>query len=113
MLQITKLACRLSALAVLVSCAGGPQITVTPPPVSASPPTPTKLRVLYRVLYSGTDRMTSGNFGERNAYPFDGEMYYVSDQPSSGRTLLNRYLNAGATDHADGISPPNGYTLED
>jgi hypothetical protein len=63
--------------------------------------------------YSGTDRMTSVDFGERNAYPFDGEMYYVSDQPSSGRTLLNRYLNAGATDHADGISPPNGYTLED
>jgi hypothetical protein len=76
MLQKTKLACALSALAVLASCAGGPQSTVTPPPVFAPPPTPTKLRVLYRVLYSGTDRMTSVDFGERNAYSFDGEIYY-------------------------------------
>jgi len=113
MLQITKLACTLSALAALVSCGGGPQRTVTPPPVSAQHPIPTKLRVLYRFLYSGTDRMTSFDFGERNAYPFDGEMYYVSDQPGSGRTTLNRYINAGATDHADGTSPPDGYNLEE
>ncbi len=113
MLQKTKLACALSALAVLASCAGGPQSTVTPPPVFAPPPTPTKLRVLYRVLYSGTDRMTSVDFGERNAYSFDGEIYYVSDQPGSGRTPLNRYVNAAATDHADGITPPDGYSLEE
>jgi hypothetical protein len=113
MLQKTKLACALSALAVLASCAGGPQSTVTPPPVFSPPPTPTTLRVLYRVLYSGTDRMTSVDFGERNAYPFDGEIYYVSDRPGSGRAPLNRYLNAGATDHADGISPPDGYSLEE
>jgi hypothetical protein len=37
----------------------------------------------------------------------------VSDQPGSGRTPLNRYVNAGATDHADGISPPDGYSLEE
>ena len=112
MLQITKLACTLSALAVLASC-GGPPSTATPPPVTALPPTPTTLRVLYRFLYSGTDRMTSFDFAERNAYPFDGEMYYVSDQPGSGRTPLNRYVNAGTTDHADGTSPPDGYSLEE
>ena len=111
MLQKTKLACALSALAVLASCAGGPQST--PPPVFAPPPTPTTLRVLNRVLYSGTDRMTSVDFGERNAYPFDGEIYYVSDKPGSGRTTLNRYVNAAATDHADGITPPDGYSLEE
>jgi hypothetical protein len=112
MFQIAKLACTLLALAVLASC-GGSQSTRTPPPVSAPPPTPTTLRVLYRSLYSGTDRMTSFDFGERNVYPFDGEIYYVSDQPGSGRTPLNRYVNAAATDHADGISPPDGYSLEE
>ena len=69
--------------------------------------------MLYRFLYSGTDRMTSFDFNERNVYPFDGEIYYVSDQPGSGRTPLNCYLNAGATDHADGIDPPDGYSLEE
>ena len=48
-----------------------------------------------------------------NAYSFDGEIYYVSDQPGSGRTPLNRYVNAAATDHADGITPPDGYSLEE
>ncbi len=111
MFRKTKLACALSALAILASCAGAPQSM--PPPVFSPPPTPTKLRVLYRVLYSGTDRMTSADFAERTTYPFDGEMYYVSDQPGSGRTPLNRYVNAGATDHADGVSPPDGYSLEE
>jgi hypothetical protein len=113
MLRKAKLISALSVLLVLVSCGAGPQSTGTPPPVSAPPPTPTTLRVLYRVLYSGTDRMTSADFAERNAYPFDGEMYYVSDQPGSARIPLNRYVNAGATDHADGISPPDGYSLEE
>jgi hypothetical protein len=57
--------------------------------------------------------MTSADFAERNTYPFDGEIYYVSDQLGSGRTPLNRYLNAGATDHADGTTPPDGETGED
>ena len=65
MLQITKLACPLSVVAVLASCARGPQSTGTPLPVSSPPPTPTTLRVLYRVLYSGTNRMTSADFVER------------------------------------------------
>ena len=111
MFRKTKLACALSALAILASCAGAPQSM--PPPVFSPPPTPTKLRVLYRVLYSGTDRMTSADFAERTTYPFDGEIYYVSDQPGSGRTPLSRYVNAGATDHADGTAPPDGYSLEE
>jgi hypothetical protein len=114
MLRITKLACALLALAVLASCGGGPQSTVTsPPPPIAHPPTPTTLRALYRVLYSGTDRMTSIDFGERNAFPVEGQIYYVPDQAGTGRTTLNRYFNAGITDHADGTSSPTGYTLEE
>jgi hypothetical protein len=113
MLQKGRLISTLSVLVVLVSCGGNPQNTGTPPPVSSPPPIPTKLRVLYRFLYSSTDRMTSSDFNERNLYPFDGEMYYVADQPGSGRTPLNRYLNAGATDHADGTRPPDGYSLEE
>ena len=82
-------------------------ITVPTPPVA-----PTTLRVLYRVRYRDTDRMTSVEAAERNAYPFDGEIYYVPDQPGGERVSLNRYLNATRTDHADGTSPPAGYDLE-
>jgi hypothetical protein len=57
--------------------------------------------------------MTNVDIGERSAYPFDGEIYYVPDQPGSGRTTLNRYFNAGVTDHADGTNSPAGYTLEE
>jgi hypothetical protein len=102
MLQKTKLISELSVLVALIRCGGGPQSAVTLPPSS---PTPATRPVLYRVLYSGTDRMTSADFAERNAYPCDGEMYYVSDQPGSGRTPLNLYVNADTTDHADGNKP--------
>ena len=98
---------------ILLGCGGGKQSMTTSPPPLTSPPTPTTLRVLYRVLYSGTDRMTNVDIGERTAYPFDGEIYYVPDQPGSGRTTLNRYFNAGVTDHADGTNSPAGYTLEE
>jgi hypothetical protein len=84
-----------------------------PPPSPAPPPTPTTLRVLYRVLYSSTDRMTSLDFGERNAFPLEGQIYCVPDQAGAGRTALNRYFNAGITDHADGTSSLAGYTLEE
>jgi len=76
-------------------------ITVPAPPV-----VPTALRVLYRVRYSDADRMTSVEAAERNAYPFDGEIYYVPDQPGGERVSLNRYLSVALTDHADGTSPP-------
>jgi hypothetical protein len=112
MLRITRLACAVSTLAVLVSCGGGSQSTITPSP-PAHPPTPTTLRVLHRVLYTGTDRMTSIDFGERNVFPLEGQIYYVPDQSGSGRTALNRYFNAGITDHADGTNSPAGNTLEE
>jgi len=64
-------------------------------------------------LYTGTDRMTSIDFGERNVFPLEGQIYYVPDQSGSGRTALNRYFNAGITDHADGTNSPAGYTLEE
>src|SRR5262249_47638730 len=69
--------------------------------------------VLHRVLYSSTDRMTCCASGESNAYASEGQMYYVADQPGSDRVALNRYVNAGPTDHADGLSPPANYTLEE
>jgi hypothetical protein len=50
---------------------------------------------------------------ERTAYVLDGGTYYVADQPADGRTTLNRYMNPGATDHADGTSQPSGYTFEE
>ena len=82
-------------------------ITVPAPPV-----VPTTLRVLYRVRYSDADRMTSVEAAERNTYPFEGEIYYVPDQPGGERVSLNRYVNAALSDHADGSSPPASYTLE-
>ncbi len=112
MLRITKLACVLSELAVLVSCGGGPQGTVAPPP-PPPPTTPTTLRVLYRLSFNNTDRMTSFGFDERNRFPLEGQIYYVPDQSGTGRTTLNRYLNGSATDHADGTDAPSGYSLEE
>jgi hypothetical protein len=111
MLRITKVACALSALAVLASCGGGPQSTVAPPP-PPPPTTPTTLRVLYRLSFNNTDRMTSFGFDERNRFPLEGQIYYVPDQSGTGRTTLNRYLNSSSTDHADGTDAPPGYTLE-
>jgi hypothetical protein len=71
------------------------------------------LRTLYRVTFSGTDRMTSVGSDERNIFPLEGQIYYVPDQSATGRTSLNRYLNTSGTDHADGISVPAGYNLEE
>lgn len=99
----------------LIHCGGGSQGPQIPPPTEkgAPPPTPTMLRVLHRVLYSGTDRMTCCGSLDSNSYPSEGQMYYVADQPSSNRDPLNRYVNAGATDHADGMSPLDNYTAEE
>ena len=98
----------------LQGCGGSQQsLPPPPPPPLASPPTPTTLRLMYRLSFSSTDLMTSVGSAERNAYTLDGAMYYVPDQPASGRTALNRYLNAGVTDHADGTNAPPGYTLQE
>ena len=53
--------------------------------------------------------MTSVGIAERTAYVLDGGTYYVADK----RTALNRYMNAGATDHADETTQPAGYTFEE
>jgi hypothetical protein len=57
--------------------------------------------------------MASVGPDERNIFPLEGQIYYVPDQPAPGRTALNRYLNTSGTDHADGISVPVGYNLEE
>jgi len=103
-------------LGIAVGCGGGSQSMPPqqgPPPSQGSPPpTPTTLRVLWRVRFNNTDRTTSFGSGERNTLPLDGQIYYVPDQPGAGRTALNRYTNAGIVDHADGTNAPSGYTLE-
>ena len=67
--------------ALLIHCGGGSQGPQIPPPTQkgAPPPTPTMLRVLHRVLYSGTDRMTCCGSLDSNSYPSEGQMYYVAD----------------------------------
>jgi hypothetical protein len=106
------------AAALLQGCGGssvrqGPPPTKGPPPTSGSPPpTPTALRVLNRLLYGGADRMASFGSAERSMFPSEGQIYYVADQPGSDRAGLNRYVNATITDHADGVNPPAGYTLD-
>jgi hypothetical protein len=69
--------------------------------------------VLWRVWFNNTDRMTSFGLDERNTFPLEGQIYYVPNQSGTGRTTLNRYFNAGITDHTDATNPPAGYTLEE
>jgi hypothetical protein len=97
-------------------CGGG---TNTPPPSTPPPsaprstmPTPTPLRTLYRVV-NGSDRMTTIGPDERSSYLLEGQVYYVPDQPGSGRTTLNRLINSGGTDHADAISNLSGGYSQD
>ncbi len=42
--------------------------------------------------------------------PLEGQVYYVPDEPGSGRTTLNRLINAGGTNQADAISNLSGYS---
>jgi hypothetical protein len=109
MLLVTRLACTLFALAVLAGCAAGPELPPPPPPQT---PPPTVLRTLYRVVVNGADRMTTFGSSERSNYPLEAQVYYVPDQPASGRTTLNRVISAGGTDHADAIGTLSGYSVD-
>jgi hypothetical protein len=81
-------------LAILQPSCGGGRSALPPsaPPPTSTPcstvPTPTLLRTLYRVL-NGSDRITTIGPDERSSYPLESQMYYVPDQPASGRTTLN------------------------
>src|SRR5437870_1597908 len=111
MWRTLTLVCWLLILAVLESSCGGGRIT--PPPVAShsTVPTPTLLRTLYRVV-NGSDRITTIGPDERSSYPLEGQVYYVPDQPASGRTTLNRLINSGGTDHTDAISNLSGYSQD-
>jgi len=65
-------------LGIAVGCGGGSQSMPPqqgPPPSQGSPPpTPTTLRVLWRVRFNNTDRTTSFGSGERNTLPLDGQI---------------------------------------
>jgi len=102
--------CSLLIVAALESSCGCGRST--PPPVASHSTvlTPTLLRTLYRVV-NGSDRITTIG-PERSSYPLEGQVYYVPDQPASGRTTLNRLINSGGTDHADAISNLSGYSQD-
>src|SRR6266581_6137142 len=102
-------------LAVIWTGCGGGASTPTPvpsPPSKSAVPTPTVLSTLYRVVVNGGDRMTTIGPDERSSYPLEGQVYYVPDQPASGRTTLNRLINSGGTDHADAINNLMGYSQD-
>src|SRR5213595_813585 len=93
MRRTLMLVCWVLMLAILQPSCGGGGSTLppsAPPPITPSTvPTPTLLRTLYRVL-NGSDRMTTIGPDERSSYPLEGQLYYVPDQPATGRTTLNR-----------------------
>lgn len=91
---------------------GGGSYPQPPPPPPPTMPTPTLLRTLYRVQSSGSDRMTTFGPSERSAFPLEAQVFYVPDQSTSREIALNRFINSGGTDHADGLSSLNGYSQE-
>jgi hypothetical protein len=102
----------LLVLAVLESSCGDGKSTLPPSaPLRSTVPTPTLLRTLYRVL-SGGDRMTAVGPDERSSYLLEGQVYYVPDQPATGRSTLNRVISFGGTDHADTIGNLSGYSQD-
>ncbi len=77
--------------------------------------TPVPQGVLWRVNVDGTDRMTTAGADERDAFPVEGQIFYV---PIVGcglpGTTTSKYLfryNNGP-DHMDSIRPVPGYTQE-
>ena len=96
------------------SCGSGSSTSPSPPqlPPPSPLPTPTLLRTMYRVLVNGSDRMTTAGPDERSIYPLEGQVYYVPDQSSNGRTTLNRLVNSAGTDHADAVSTLAGYSQD-
>jgi len=103
--------CSLLIVAILESSCGGGRSTIPASAPHSTVPTPTLLRTLYRVV-NGGDRMTTIGPDERSSYPLEGQVYYVPDQPASGRTTLNRLINSGGTDHADAINNLMGYSQD-
>jgi hypothetical protein len=92
MRRTLMLVCWVLIMAILQSSCGGGRSTLppsAPPPTtpSSTVPTPTLLRTLYRVV-NGSDRITTIGPDERSSYPLEGQVYYVPDQPASGRTTL-------------------------
>jgi hypothetical protein len=95
------------------ACGGGTEASTPPPPPPKSAiPNPTVLRTLYRVLVSGTDRMTTVGPNERSSYPLEAQVYYVPDQSASSRTVLNRVVNSSGNDHADTVTSLSGYSQD-
>src|SRR5438552_2107634 len=103
--------CSLLIVAILESSCGGGRSTIPASAPHSTVPAPTLLRTLYRVVNVG-DWITKIGPDERISYPLQGKVYYVPDQPASGRTTLNRLINSGGTDHADAINNLMGYSQD-
>jgi len=105
------------AAAILVSFAGYPAATAQNTGTNGSLkqaelPRPVPLNVLWRVVVNGVDRMTSVGAEERNAFPLEGQMFYIAaDLGEPGSTPFNRFNNG--PDHRDSTSNAlPGYVLE-
>jgi hypothetical protein len=99
-------------MAVLESGCGGSKEEY--PSASCFPLNGTYADVFAHSLHvvNGSYRITTIGPDERSSYPLEGQVYYVPDQPASGRTTLNRLINSGGTDHADAISNLSGYSQD-
>jgi hypothetical protein len=64
-------------------------------------------------MVNGTDHMTTFGPNERSTYPLEAQLYYVPEAQASDRTALNRVVNAADGDHADAITPMNGYSADE
>src|SRR6476469_5466171 len=79
---------------------------------TAQSQTPVNLRVLYRVLVNGTDRMTTFGPGERGLFSVEGPLYYIPQNPFLGGEPLYRLLSFSGIDHADSPITLPGYSTE-
>lgn len=108
---------KMFAAAILVSFAGygaatAQSIGTGGPLKQAELPQPVPLSVLWRVVVNGADRMTSVGAEEVNAFPSEGQMFYIAaDLQEPGTTPMNRFNNG--PDHRDSTANAlPGYWLE-
>lgn len=71
----------------------------------------TPLSILYRVVVGDTDRMTTTGGDELQAFPSEGELFYVPANDLGDTTALNRFYNG--PDHRDSTQTyVDGYVYE-
>ena len=72
----------------------------------------TPLNVIWEVLPSAADRMSTVTRAEAQLFPMQGQLYYLPAGPAAGRHTLYRLFGTSG-DHMDSLSVPlAGYTTE-